>query len=52
MNETNHEIAIRIWSGRYSIDRVKALNGKEFRLISLPFYLISALPDILSDSKH
>ncbi|MFZ5429266.1 MAG: DUF4143 domain-containing protein [Bacteroidota bacterium] len=52
MNETNHDIAIRIWSGRYSIDRVKALNGKEFRLINLPFYLISALPDILSDSKH
>lgn len=52
MNETNHDIAIRIWSGMYSIDRVKALNGKEFRLINLPFYLISALPNILSDTKH
>jgi uncharacterized protein len=52
MNETNHDIAIRIWSGMYSIDRVKTINGKEFRLINLPFYLISALPNILSDSKH
>lgn len=49
MNETNHDIAIRIWSGMYSIDRVKTINDKEFRLINLPFYLISTLPNILRD---
>lgn len=48
INETNHDIAIRIWSGRYSVDNVKTIAGKEFRLISLPFYMISALPNILS----
>lgn len=48
MNDTNHDIAIRIWSGRYSVDKVKTINGKEFRLINLPFYLISALPHILT----
>ncbi|HEY5510986.1 MAG TPA: DUF4143 domain-containing protein [Prolixibacteraceae bacterium] len=47
MNDTNHDIAIRIWSGNYSVDKVKTLNGKEFRLINLPLYLISALPHIL-----
>ena len=49
MNDTSHDIAIRIWSGTYSVDKVKTVNGKEFRLINLPFYLISALPHILTD---
>lgn len=49
MNETNHDVAIRIWSGMYSIDKVKTIFGKEFRLINLPFYLISALPNVLTD---
>ncbi len=48
MNDTNHDIAVRIWSGTYSVDKVKTINGKEFRLINLPFYLISALPHILT----
>ena len=49
MNDTNHDIAIRIWSGNYSVDKVKTINGKEFRLINLPFYQISALPHILAN---
>jgi len=49
MIETNHDIAIRIWSGSQSVDKVKTLNGKEFRLINLPFYMISALPHILKN---
>jgi hypothetical protein len=48
MNETNHDIAIRVWSGNYHIDKVTTIYGKEFRLINLPFYLISALPHILA----
>ncbi len=48
MNETRHNIAIRIWSGKYSAEKVKTIAGKEFRLINLPFYLISALPNILA----
>ena len=48
MNETNHDIAIRVWSGEFSIDKVKTISAKEFRLINLPFYMISALPHILT----
>jgi len=47
MNETNHDVAIRVWSGKFSIDTVKTLNDKEFRLINLPFYMIAALPHLL-----
>jgi predicted AAA+ superfamily ATPase len=48
MNETSHDIAVRIWSGMYSIDNVKTISGKTFRLVNLPFYMISALPEILN----
>jgi hypothetical protein len=48
MMEANHDIAIRIWSGNFSIDKVKTINEKEFRLINLPFYMISSLPNILA----
>lgn len=48
MNETNHDVAVRVWSGTYSIDGVKTINGKQFRLVNLPFYMISALPEILN----
>ncbi len=48
MNVTNHDIAIRIWSGQFSVDKVKTLSAMEFRLINLPFYMISALPQILT----
>ena len=40
MNETEHDLAVRIWSGNYAI-------GKHFKLINLPFYMIAALPNIL-----
>ena len=47
MDETVHDIAVRIWTGKYAIDEVKTQNNKIFRLINLPFYMISALPVIL-----
>jgi Holliday junction resolvase-like predicted endonuclease len=47
MDETSHDIAVRIWTGKYGIDEVKTQKQQTFRLINLPFYMISALPDIL-----
>ncbi len=47
MNEAPHGIAVRVWSGAFSIDEVTTLQGKVFRLINLPFYMLSALPGLL-----
>ncbi|MDR2498290.1 MAG: ATP-binding protein [Tannerellaceae bacterium] len=47
MNESAHDLAIRIWTGKYGIDELKTQNNTTFRLINLPFYMISALPEIL-----
>lgn len=51
MDEASHDIAVRIWTGKYSIDEVKTQTHKTFRLINLPFYMISALPDILKKNS-
>ena len=47
MGETDHDVAVRVWSGQYSVDKVATLAKKDFRLINLPFYMISGLPEII-----
>ena len=47
MDSSDVNIAIRIWSKPYSIDKVKTIQGKEFTLINLPFYLIGNLRSVL-----
>ena len=48
MDLSGGDLAVRIWSGPYSIDDVKTVAGKSFRLINLPFYYLGSLPKILS----
>ena len=47
MDSAPHNIAVRVWTGRFSIDEVKTPNGKPFRLISLPFYYVGQLGAVL-----
>lgn len=49
IDNSNIDIAIRIWSKPYSVDLVKTPNGKVFRLINLPFYLIGRLHQVLDE---
>ena len=49
MDNSDIDIAIRIWSRPYSADRVKTPKGKVFRLINLPFYLIGRLHQVLDE---
>jgi predicted AAA+ superfamily ATPase len=48
MNESPQNIGIRFWTGKFSIDEIKTINGKTFRLLNLPLYMIAALPTILA----
>lgn len=41
-------VAFRVWSQPYSVNEVKTVQGKQFRLINLPFYLIGELSWIIS----
>lgn len=49
MDSSEADVAIRIWSKPYSVDRVKTSKGKEYTLVNLPFYLIGNLHRILDE---
>ena len=51
MDNSDINIAIRVWSKPYSIDKVKTPKGKSFTLINLPFYLIENLHQILDNTN-
>lgn len=40
-------IAIRIWPGEYSIDKLESPTGHQFLLVNLPFYYVGILDRIL-----
>lgn len=47
MDNVPHNIAVRVWTGRFSIDEIKTPNGKAFRLINLPFYYVGQMETVL-----
>lgn len=47
MQQSPADLAFRIWSGPYSVDDVRTPEGRQFRLVNMPFYLIRRLPDII-----
>lgn len=48
MEQTNHNLAVRIWSKPLSIDAIQTQSGKKFTLINVPFYYIGRLDSILA----
>ena len=48
MDKAPHDIAVRVWTGKYSVDTATTPSGKTFRLINLPFYYVGQLYNILS----
>jgi predicted AAA+ superfamily ATPase len=51
MDETPHNVAVRVWSRPLSVDDVTTNNGKNFKLINLPFYYVGELEEILNDVR-
>ena len=43
MDEVEHQTAIRIWSGNFSVDKVNTPKGKAFYLYNIPFYYAGIL---------
>lgn len=50
MDEAGHEFAVRVWSGKKSVERVKTIKGKSFTLINLPFYMVSRIEQELKNT--
>ncbi len=48
IDESPIDIAVRIWSGKFSVDDVQtSVNHKRFKLVNLPFYLIGNMEQIV-----
>ena len=47
MDAAPHNLAIRVYSGALKVENLRTRSGKLFRLISLPFYLVSQIETIL-----
>jgi uncharacterized protein len=43
MATANHNMAIRIYGGAIAITTAKAINGKEYYILNLPYFLIASL---------
>jgi predicted AAA+ superfamily ATPase len=48
MENTNHDIAVRVWSQPFSVDELATSSGKKFRLLNIPFYYVAELDKILN----
>lgn len=51
MDETPHDVAVRIWSGPFSVDEASTPNGKKFRLFNVPFYYVGILDRVLINAS-
>lgn len=49
IDESPHDIAIRIYSGSFNVEDSKTIKGKKFRLINLPYYLIGEINLVLDN---
>lgn len=47
MDESQNDIAVRVWSKPLSVENATTPNGKKFRLINVPFYYVCLLPKVL-----
>src|SRR5687768_13625167 len=47
MNEAPHDLAIRFYSGMISMHEASTSGGKKYRLLNLPYYLVSQLKSYL-----
>ncbi len=48
MDAAPHQIAIRLYAGPLKLEEAATQNGKPFRLLNIPYYLIARLEDVIT----
>ena len=43
MEESDCDLAIRLYAGTFSVDKITTSKGKEYRLLNIPYYLAGKL---------
>jgi uncharacterized protein len=51
MDSSDVDVAIRVWSKPYSVDKVTTPKGKDFTLVNLPFYLVGRITSVLQNVR-
>ncbi|MFC1731444.1 ATP-binding protein [candidate division KSB1 bacterium] len=47
VEEAPHDLAVRIYSGKYKVEDATTVKGKKFRLINVPFYMLGQIENVL-----
>lgn len=47
MDMTPHDMAVRLYAGEISISKLQTASGKKFRLLNMPYYLVSQIDKYL-----
>ena len=47
VDRSPHNFAVRVYSGKLSVENARTISGKKYKLINLPFYLIHKLQQYL-----
>ena len=48
MDRLPHAIEIRLYSGKFQIDKLTTVSGKSFSLLNLPYYLVTQIDSYLN----
>ena len=51
MERADHDLAVRIYSGTHTLEKMITPSGKKFRLLSLPFYLVDQMSRLLKEAN-
>ncbi|HEY8968919.1 MAG TPA: hypothetical protein VIM64_07495, partial [Puia sp.] len=52
MDQTSHDMALRFYAGRLSLTHATTPSGKPYRLLNLPYYLVSQTEQYIRWLKH
>jgi len=47
IDRSPHNIGVRVYSGKFSVENYTTISGNKYKLINLPFYLVHKLPEYL-----
>ena len=49
IDRADHALAIRLYAGKFSVEKAVTLAGKEYQLVNLPYYLVSRIERYLDE---
>ena len=52
MEESDSNLAIRLYAGAFSTDDITTLNGKKYKLLNIPYYLAGKLGEYVKNENH